>query len=60
MTNQYYEPGAGRAAKVGDLFGRIAPRYDFINDLQSLGLHRGWKRRLIARSTRIVAVPRTR
>jgi len=48
MTNQYYEPGAGRAAKVGDLFARIAPRYDFINDLQSLGLHRWWKRRLIA------------
>jgi len=47
MTNEYYEQGARRAAKVGDLFGKIAPRYDLINDLQSLGLHRWWKRRLI-------------
>ena len=48
MTNQYYQPGAQRAARVGDLFARIAPRYDLINDLQSFGLHRWWKRRLIA------------
>lgn len=30
-----------------NLFGAIAPRYDFINDLQSFGLHRAWKRRLV-------------
>lgn len=30
------------------LFGKIAPRYDFINDLQSFGLHRLWKRRSVA------------
>lgn len=30
-----------------ELFGRIAPRYDLINDLQSFGLHRFWKRRLV-------------
>ena len=29
---------------MGDLFAAIAPRYDLINDLQSLGLHRRWKR----------------
>jgi demethylmenaquinone methyltransferase/2-methoxy-6-polyprenyl-1,4-benzoquinol methylase len=28
------------------LFAHIAPRYDLINDLQSLGWHRVWKRRL--------------
>jgi demethylmenaquinone methyltransferase / 2-methoxy-6-polyprenyl-1,4-benzoquinol methylase len=47
MTNPYYQPGAQRAAKVVDLFARIAPRYDLINDLQSFGLHRWWKRRLV-------------
>jgi demethylmenaquinone methyltransferase/2-methoxy-6-polyprenyl-1,4-benzoquinol methylase len=47
MTNKYYQPGAERAAKVGDLFAAIAPRYDLINDLQSFGLHRAWKRRLV-------------
>lgn len=46
MANVYFEPGAGRAARVSELFGRIAPRYDLINDLQSFGLHRWWKQRL--------------
>ena len=47
MPNKYYEAGGQRAAKVGDLFAAIAPRYDLINDLQSFGLHRWWKRRLV-------------
>lgn len=46
MTNRYYAPGADRAAKVGDLFAAVARRYDLINDLQSFGLHRCWKRRV--------------
>ena len=47
VANPYYSPDAHRAEKVGDLFAGIAPRYDFINDLQSFGLHRLWKRRLV-------------
>lgn len=47
MANKFYDPGTQRAAKVNDLFGAIAPRYDLINDLQSFGLHRLWKRRLV-------------
>jgi len=47
MTNEFYEPGAERAAKVSRLFATIARRYDLINDIQSLGLHRRWKRRLV-------------
>jgi demethylmenaquinone methyltransferase / 2-methoxy-6-polyprenyl-1,4-benzoquinol methylase len=47
MTNRYYEPGENRAARVEDLFATVAPRYDLINDLQSFGLHRVWKRRLV-------------
>jgi len=47
MPNKYYEAGEQRAAKVGDLFATVAPRYDLINDLQSFGLHRYWKRRLV-------------
>lgn len=46
MSNVYYAPGDARAAKVNDLFARIARRYDLINDLQSFGLHRNWKRRV--------------
>ena len=47
MANEYYAAGNERATRVGQLFSRIAPRYDLINDLQSFGLHRFWKRRVI-------------
>ena len=33
--------------KVDQLFGAIAARYDLVNDIQSLGLHRIWKRRVV-------------
>lgn len=47
MSNTFYAPGTQRAAKVNDLFAAIARRYDLINDLQSFGLHRLWKRRVV-------------
>jgi len=46
MANKFYEPGARRASRVNDLFAAVAPHYDLINDLQSFGMHRHWKRRL--------------
>ena len=33
---------------VEKLFNDVAPRYDRLNDLLSLGLHRQWKRQLLA------------
>jgi len=48
MTNRYYSSGEQRAARVRDLFDTIASRYDLINDLQSFGLHRLWKRCLLS------------
>jgi demethylmenaquinone methyltransferase/2-methoxy-6-polyprenyl-1,4-benzoquinol methylase len=47
MANVFYDPGDSRATRVNDLFTRIARRYDLINDLQSFGLHRIWKRRVL-------------
>ncbi|HTD65508.1 MAG TPA: bifunctional demethylmenaquinone methyltransferase/2-methoxy-6-polyprenyl-1,4-benzoquinol methylase UbiE [Candidatus Limnocylindria bacterium] len=47
MANRFYVEGEQRGEKVNDLFARIAPRYDVINDLQSFGMHRAWKRRLV-------------
>lgn len=47
QENAYYDPGANRANRVRDLFDRIARRYDLINDVQSAGLHRWWKRSVI-------------
>jgi len=48
MANKFYDPGEQRAAKVNDLFAAIARRYDLLNDLQSFGLHRRWKCRVVA------------
>ncbi|HZQ45677.1 MAG TPA: bifunctional demethylmenaquinone methyltransferase/2-methoxy-6-polyprenyl-1,4-benzoquinol methylase UbiE [Verrucomicrobiae bacterium] len=47
VTNKFYAAGEQRAARVNDLFDTIAGRYDLINDLQSFGLHRHWKKRLL-------------
>lgn len=47
MPDSFYAADETRARRVNDLFAAIAPRYDLINDLQSFGLHRLWKRRLI-------------
>ena len=47
MANAFFKPGVERAARVHALFTRIAPRYDLMNDLQSFGLHRIWKRRVV-------------
>src|SRR5260370_988876 len=32
-----------KAKRVGEVFDRVAERYDLMNDLMSLGLHRYWK-----------------
>ena len=37
-------PEAEKAGRVGKVFDRVAERYDLMNDLMSLGLHRAWKR----------------
>lgn len=47
MANRYYQEGEKRADGVQDLFAAVASRYDLINDLQSFGMHRRWKRRLV-------------
>jgi demethylmenaquinone methyltransferase / 2-methoxy-6-polyprenyl-1,4-benzoquinol methylase len=50
MANRYFQLGEERASRVEALFNAIAPQYDLINDLQSFGLHRCWKRRMIRRT----------
>jgi len=47
VSNKFYQTGDQRGERVADLFGVIATRYDLINDLQSLGLHRRWKKLLV-------------
>lgn len=38
---------AAKAGLVGDVFQRVASRYDIMNDLMSGGMHRLWKRELV-------------
>lgn len=44
MGNKYLSYDAERAPKVRAMFSRLAGRYDLLNDVLSLGLHRLWKR----------------
>ncbi|MSQ49399.1 MAG: class I SAM-dependent methyltransferase [Betaproteobacteria bacterium] len=36
-------PADEKSARVGEVFNRVAERYDLMNDLMSFGLHRLWK-----------------
>ena len=47
MQSKFYQADEHRAEKVRELFTTIARRYDLLNDIMSLGLHRRWKRRLV-------------
>ena len=48
-------PRAEKASMVREVFDSVAPRYDLMNDLMSLGLHRAWKSAFVAA---IAASPR--
>lgn len=47
MGNKYLSYDGERAPKVREMFTRLAPRYDLVNDLMSFGLHRVWKRQTV-------------
>src|SRR5687768_3553742 len=40
--------GEERSRRVRDLFASIAPRYELVNRLASLGLDRAWRRSVVA------------
>lgn len=37
-------PSAEKTSKVTAIFNAVAPKYDFMNDVMSFGIHRWWKR----------------
>jgi demethylmenaquinone methyltransferase/2-methoxy-6-polyprenyl-1,4-benzoquinol methylase len=41
-------PTAAKKPMVRAVFDSVAPRYDLMNDLMSLGVHRAWKRDFVA------------
>lgn len=40
-------PRGDKTSRVGDIFSKVAPKYDLMNDVMSLGLHRCWKQYLV-------------
>jgi demethylmenaquinone methyltransferase/2-methoxy-6-polyprenyl-1,4-benzoquinol methylase len=50
MTNASLGTGPDKARFVSEMFTRIADRYDLMNSLMTLGMHRTW-RRVAARQT---------
>src|SRR5271170_7379427 len=51
---------AEAGTRVREMFGRIAPRYDFLNHLLSLSLDRMWRRRTAKRFAAVLAQPDAR
>ena len=43
-------PAADKARLVGEVFTSVADRYDLMNDLMSMGIHRLWKRHFVQSS----------
>lgn len=43
-------PVEEKAARVADVFHSVAQRYDIMNDLMSMGIHRLWKRATLERA----------
>lgn len=43
-------PEAEKASRVGQIFQRVAGKYDLMNDLMSMGMHRLWKRFTVAQA----------
>jgi len=41
-------PANEKTQRVYDVFERVAPRYDLMNDLMSLGMHRLWKKYFVS------------
>lgn len=48
------------AARVKEMFGKIVPRYDFLNHLLSLSLDRVWRRRTARRFSHVLQRPDAR
>lgn len=44
----YKDQTTSKKEQVATMFNNIAPKYDFLNQLLSLGIHKGWRKKSIA------------
>lgn len=43
----YKNSKTGKKDQVATMFNNIAPKYDFLNQLLSLGIHKGWRKKAV-------------
>jgi demethylmenaquinone methyltransferase/2-methoxy-6-polyprenyl-1,4-benzoquinol methylase len=43
-----YNRSTAKKEQVSAMFDNIAPRYDFLNQLLSMGIHKGWRRKAVS------------
>ena len=46
-TVKPYHNSIGKKEQVAEMFDKIAPKYDFLNQLLSLGIHKRWRRKSV-------------
>lgn len=42
-----YNSSAGKKEQVAEMFDHIAPQYDFLNQVLSFGIHKGWRKKSV-------------
>jgi demethylmenaquinone methyltransferase/2-methoxy-6-polyprenyl-1,4-benzoquinol methylase len=47
MVTPYKNHSASKKEQVAEMFNNVAPRYDFLNQLLSMGIHKGWRKKSI-------------
>jgi demethylmenaquinone methyltransferase/2-methoxy-6-polyprenyl-1,4-benzoquinol methylase len=47
IVTPYNDSSASKKEQVATMFNNIAPKYDFLNQVLSLGIHKGWRRKAI-------------
>jgi demethylmenaquinone methyltransferase/2-methoxy-6-polyprenyl-1,4-benzoquinol methylase len=58
VENKYLSYDDKRAPKVREMFSRLAGRYDLVNDVMSLGMHRRWKKDTVGLALKAVPRPK--
>ena len=45
IVTPYKDQNTSKKEQVATMFNNIAPKYDFLNQLLSMGIHKGWRRK---------------
>jgi len=47
IVTPYKDLNTSKKEQVATMFNNIAPKYDFLNQLLSMGIHKGWRRKAV-------------